>query len=127
MSNADTTPVPIKSLKNAAMLVPMRVADALRTKWASASRVRRFIPHALSLLRFLSTHPRNSVAPNSFTSYFVLRTSYLVTPVSPCLKAIAHHEARIFLGTAVCRYLSPHLVACPENLRIHFQKLFIVE
>ncbi len=49
----------------------------------------------------LPTPPRNSVAPNSFTSYFVLRTSYLITPVSSRRKAIAHHEARIFLGTDV--------------------------
>ncbi len=32
---------------------------------------------------------RNSVAPNSFTSYFVLRTSYLIAPVLPRDEVIA--------------------------------------
>ncbi len=35
----ERTPVPIKFSKNAAMLILMRVTDALRTKGASPSRV----------------------------------------------------------------------------------------
>ncbi len=37
---------------------------------------------------------------SSATSYFVLRTTYFHSPASSRRKAIAHHEARIFLGTA---------------------------
>ncbi len=96
-----STPVPIKFSKNAATLIPMRLSDALRTEGASTSRVRGFSPHAPFLLRFLSAHPRNSVAPNSFTSYFVLRTSYLHSPAPSCRKVIAHHEAFHLFGTGV--------------------------
>ncbi len=92
------TPVPIKFSKNAAMLIPMRVADVLRTKGASTSRVHEFVPHARFPLCVHRPSPRNLVAPNSFTSYFVLRTSYLITPVSSCLKDTAHHKPLIYLG-----------------------------
>ncbi len=37
----------------------------------------------------------------AYLLHFVLRTSYLITPASSCLKITAHHEALIFLGTAV--------------------------
>ncbi len=84
------------------MPILMRVTDALRTEGASAPQVHGFDSHTLFRLCFLLLL-RNSVAPNSFTSYFVLRTSYLITPVSSRRKAIAHHEARIFLGTAAVR------------------------
>ncbi len=83
------------------MLVPMRGTDALRTKGASTSQVHGFDPHALFRLCFFHLPLRNSVAPNSFTSYFVLRTSYLITPVSSCPKATAHHQAFNLFGTDV--------------------------
>ncbi len=72
----------------------MRVADALRTKGGSTSQMHGFDFHALFRLCFFLLPLRNSVAPNSFTSYFH-------SPASSCRKVIAHHEARIFLGTAV--------------------------
>ncbi len=89
-----STPVPIKFSKNAAMLIPMRVADALRTKGASTSRVHGFSSHTLFRLCFFHSTPRNSVAPNYFTSY-------LTSPVSSCIKVIAHHQAFHLFGTDV--------------------------
>ncbi len=70
--------VPIKFSKNATMLISMRVTEALRTKGASTSRVHGYSSHTSFWLCLLPPRPRNSVAPNSFTSYFVLRTSYLI-------------------------------------------------
>ncbi len=57
----------------------------------------------------LSHHTRTSQSltlplphpPFPGSAYFVPRTSYLITLASSCRKAIAHHEAHIFLGTAV--------------------------
>ncbi len=76
------------------MLIPMRVTDVLRTKGTSTSGVHGFSSHTPFRLDLPPTLLRNSVAPNSFTSYFH-------SPVCSCRKVIAHHEARIFLGTDV--------------------------
>ncbi len=73
------------------MLIPMRVTPALRTEGASTSRVHGFVPHARFPLCVHRPFPRNPVTPNPFTSYFVLRTSYLITSLFPCRKVIAYH------------------------------------
>ncbi len=86
-----TTPTPRKFPKNVFLLISMRVADALGTKGVSTSRVRGFVRYARFSLCVHRPSPRNLVAPNSFTLYFVLRTSYLIPSPLPCVKVIANH------------------------------------
>ncbi len=90
------TPVPIKFSKNAAMPIPMRVTDALRTKGASTSQVHGLVPTRCS--GFASS---TSLCVTPLRLTLSLRTSYLITLASSCSKVTAHHEVHIFLGTDV--------------------------
>ncbi len=53
-------------------------------------------------------------------------TSYLIALAFPCRKVIAHHEARIFLGTAVNRcHTCPNKILekrCDANLHVGYRR-----
>ncbi len=112
-------PVPRKFLKIAAMPIPC--ASPLRhtrpnkifEKALKCQSLRGL--HTLCVLRGHQPHGCMDLVPTrcfSFASFQIpcatllrltpsLRTSYFHSPASSCRKVIAHHEALIFLGTAV--------------------------